>query len=77
MTITITWYQLCGDPQNDLTQRRRQAPWYRQKTTVSYTDMLTALRRELIRQEFYAQGHSTTNYTKIREPQLPSVFMTG
>lgn len=74
MTITITWYQLCGDPQNDLTQRRRQAPWYRQKTTVSYTDMLTALRRELIRSEFHAQAHSMTTNTQIREPQYSSAI---
>ena len=74
MTITIAWYQLCGDPQADLTDRRRQAPWYRQKTSVSYTDMLAALRRELIREEFHAQGHSITTNQQIREPQLPSVL---
>jgi len=74
MTITIAWYQLCGDPQTDLTERRRHAPWYRQKTTVSYTDMLAALRRELIRHEFHAQGHSITTNTKIREPQHPSAL---
>ena len=74
MTITIAWYQLCGDPQTDLTERRRHAPWYRQKTSVSYTDMLAALRRELIRHEFHTQGYSITTHTKIREPQHPSAF---
>jgi hypothetical protein len=74
MTITIAWYQLCGDPQADLTERRRQARWYRQKTTVSYADMLTALRRELIRQEFHAQAHPTTTYPQIREPQHPTAL---
>jgi DDE superfamily endonuclease len=74
MTITIAWYQLCGDPQADLTERRRQAPWYRQKTTVSYQDMLAALRRELIRHEFHAQGHSITTHQQITEPQHPSAF---
>lgn len=72
-TITITWYALHGDPQADLQERRRQAPWYRQKTTISYTDMLAALRRELIRHEFRAQGHPITTTPKIREPQLPSL----
>ena len=52
-TITITWYQLHGNPESDLTERRRTAPWYRQKTTVSYSDMLAALRRELIRHEYW------------------------
>nr|MBA3809374.1 transposase [Solirubrobacterales bacterium] len=74
MTITIAWYQLCGDPQADLQERRRQAPWYRQKTTVSYVDMLAALRRELIRDEYWAQAHPITNHTQIKEPQLPSMF---
>ena len=59
-TITIAWYAVHGDPQADLNERRRQAPWYRQKATISYADMLAALRRELIRHEFWAQAHPTT-----------------
>jgi hypothetical protein len=74
MTITIAWYQLCGDPEADLKERRRHAPWYRQKTSVSYADMLAALRRELIRHEFHAQAHPMTTYRQIREPQLPSAL---
>jgi len=72
-TITITWYALYGDPETDLTERRRQAPWYRQKTTISYNDMLTALRRELIRQDFWAQAHPTTTNTKLTQPQQPPI----
>jgi len=74
MTITIAWYQLCGDPQADLSERRRQAPWYRQKASVSYTDMLAALRRELIRQEFHAQAGSITTHQQITQPQYPSAL---
>ena len=74
MTITIAWYQLCGDPQADLQERRRQAPWYRQKRSVSYADMLAALRRELIRHEFHGQAHPMTTHQQITEPQLPSAF---
>jgi hypothetical protein len=55
-TITITWYAVHGDPQADLNTRRRTSPWYRQKTTISYSDMLAALRHELIRHEFWAQA---------------------
>jgi len=51
-------------------ERRRQGPWYRQKTTISYNDMLTALRRELIRQDFWAQAHQHHN-TKLTNPQPP------
>jgi hypothetical protein len=71
-TITITWYQLHGDPDTDLDQRRRTAPWYRQKTTVSYSDMLAALRRELIRHEFRAQAPPTTTNPKLTQPQTAS-----
>jgi len=77
MTITIAWYQLCGDPQADMIERRRQAPWYRQKSTVSYTDMLAALRRELIRQEFHAQAHPMTTHQQITEPQMPSAIVAA
>jgi len=70
-TITIAWYALHGDPETDLHERRRQAPWYRQKTTISYTDMLAALRRELIRQDFWAQAPPMTTNPKLTQPQQP------
>ena len=70
-TITVTWYAVHGDPQADLHERRRHAPWYRQKTTISYTDMLTALRRELIRQEFWAQAPPMTTTPELTQPQSP------
>lgn len=71
-TITIAWYQLHGDPDTDLDHRRRTAPWYRQKTTVSYTDMLAALRRELIRHEFWTQAPPVTTNSKLTQTQSPS-----
>ena len=71
-TITITWYALHGNPDADLHAHRRTAPWYRQKTTVSYADMLAALRRELIRNEFWAQAPPMTTTPKLTQPQSPS-----
>jgi hypothetical protein len=71
-TITIAWYQLHGDPDADLATRRRTAPWYRHKTTVSYTDMLAALRRELIRHEFWTQAPPMTTNPKLTQTQSPS-----
>jgi hypothetical protein len=70
-TITITWYQLHGNPDADLAARRRTSPWYRHKATVSYTDMLAALRRELIRHEFWTQAPSITTNPKLTQPQSP------
>jgi hypothetical protein len=71
-TITIAWYAIHGDPEADLHERRRQSPWYLQKATISYADMLTALRRELIRHEFWAQAPRTTTNPKLPQPQSPS-----
>jgi hypothetical protein len=76
-TITITWYALHGDPQADLHARRRSAPWYRQKTTVSYTDILAALRRDLIRHDFWAQAPPRTINPKLGDSQEPPMSATG
>jgi hypothetical protein len=50
--IVILWYTLHGDAKEDLDRRLKIAPWYRQKRAPAFTDMLIALRRELIRAEF-------------------------
>jgi len=71
-TITITWYALHGNPEADLHAHRRAAPWYRQKTTISYSDMLAALRRDLIRHEYWAQAPSATTQPQITLAQSPS-----
>ncbi len=71
-TITIAWYAVHGDPEADLAARRRSSPWYRQKTTISYADMLAALRRELIRTEFWAQAHPITTNPELMQAQSPS-----
>ena len=70
-TITIAWYALHGNPQADLDERRRTAPWYRHKSTVSYTDMLAALRRELIRHEYWAQAPAATSQPQITPAPSP------
>lgn len=54
-TLTLVWYALNGDPSADVERHRLRAPWYLQKRTPSFADMLAALRRELIRAEFRAQ----------------------
>jgi hypothetical protein len=73
-TITIAWYALHGDPDADLHARRHAAPWYRQKTTISYADMLAALRRELIRHEYWTQAPATTSTPQITPTRSPSVL---
>jgi hypothetical protein len=74
MTITIAWYALHGDPDADLDARRRAAPWYRQKATISYADMLAALRRGLIRHEYWAQAPCVTTNSQITTAPSPSAL---
>ena len=73
-TITIAWYALHGNPDADLQARRRSAPWYRQKATISYADMLAALRHELIRHEYWAQAPATTSTPQISPAPSPSAL---
>jgi hypothetical protein len=73
-TLTIAWYALHGNPDSDLDARRRQAPWYRQKATISYSDMLAALRHELIRHEYWAQARATTTTPQITRASSPSAL---
>lgn len=42
------WYFEHGDPKADVALARRLAPWYTQKRTPSFADVLDALRRHLI-----------------------------
>jgi hypothetical protein len=44
-TLTVIWYALNGRHHQDVAERRAQSPWFATKTTVSFEDMLTALRR--------------------------------
>jgi len=76
-TITIAWYAVHGDPDSDLEHRRQHSPWYRQKQTVSYTDMLAALRRELIRHEFWSQAPPMTTTPKVTQPLPPPALATA
>jgi hypothetical protein len=70
-TITVAWYQVYGDADRDVRARRRTAPWYRHKQTVSYSDMLVAIRREFIRAEFHAQAPRRPHSPEIAPAQSP------
>lgn len=76
-TLTLVWYALNGDPTADVARRRRTAPWYRQKRSPSFADMLAALRRELILAEFQAQQLRPGFRTKTRLLRTASVAAAG
>jgi DDE superfamily endonuclease len=54
--LVLLWYALNGDADADVARHRKRAPWYSQKRSPSFADMLAALRRELIRAEFRAES---------------------
>lgn len=45
--VVVLWYLNHGDPAEDVTRARDEAPWYLHKRDPSFEDMLAALRREL------------------------------
>jgi hypothetical protein len=53
-SLAVLWYTLHGHPPDTITERRDQAPWYRDKTQPSYLDMIIKLRRVLIAARFRA-----------------------
>lgn len=55
--LTITWYVGCGQPQKDVAEVRKRAPWYRQKTHPSFDDMLFSLQREISSFRLSASPH--------------------
>jgi len=51
-SLTIAWYALNGRAEQDVAHRRKHARWYRHKSTPSYQDMLTSLRRAVIASQY-------------------------
>jgi len=51
-TLTITWYALYGQAEQDVEHRRQRSPWYWQKRFPSYQDMLSSLRRAVIAAQY-------------------------
>ncbi|MER3408661.1 MAG: hypothetical protein C4306_00805 [Thermoleophilia bacterium] len=70
-TIVIAWYTLHGEAEADVEHRRR-APWYRDKRAPATADMLTSLRRELIRARFSPPAGRRLTPTQISQPAQPS-----
>jgi len=50
--VAVTWYATAGRSGHDLSERRRNAPWYTTKTEPSTSDMTALLRRALIAARF-------------------------
>jgi hypothetical protein len=66
-SLAVAWYALNANPAADVERRRRTAPWYAQKRDPSTLDVLSALRRELIRAELQATAARQPRAQQIRQ----------
>jgi hypothetical protein len=66
--LTVTWYAFCGRAEHDVEHRRHHAPWYRQKRSPSYQDMLCGLRRAVIAAQYLPVTPRTLNQGEITNP---------
>ena len=67
-SLTICWYALNGQAEQDVAHRRKRARWYTQKRHPSYQDMLSSLRREMIAAQYLPVTGRTVNPPQISQP---------
>jgi hypothetical protein len=51
--VVVWWYLQHGDSERDIKWAKFIAPWWRQKTTISFGDMLQALRRQMEKEDLW------------------------
>ena len=66
--LTITWYALHGQADQDVQHRRQRARWYTHKRCPSYQDMLSSLRRATIAAQYLPVTPSTPNTQETKRP---------
>jgi len=71
-SLTVAWYALNGEAEQDVRQRRQSAPWYRQKHQPAFADMLVALRREIICAQYLQGLPREGRRAKITQPMPQS-----
>jgi hypothetical protein len=71
-TIAACCYALHGRHDRDVAARRATAPWHTDKTTASSHDILTAIRRDLIRAQFPSQRRRGSSHGQITAGLTPS-----
>jgi hypothetical protein len=70
VSLVVVWYATAGQPDRDLAAHRACAPWYRANQTISFADMLTALRHELLAAQFRASHLVTPILEELLHAQL-------
>jgi hypothetical protein len=69
MSLTIIWYALHGHHPDVVAEHRARAPWYLTKTTPSFADMLSKLRRVIIAAQYHPGRGQTPTPREITQVQ--------
>jgi hypothetical protein len=67
-SLSICWYALNGQADQDVKRRRQRSRWYTQKRFPSYQDMLSSLRRETIAAQYLPVTRRAPNPQQISQP---------
>lgn len=67
-SLTMIWYAHNGEPAADVERRCQLAPWYDTKTDPATADMQTALRRQILTDQFQARTGRNIDPRKITDP---------
>ena len=65
--LVVIWYLKHGEPDDDVAQVKKEAPWYLHKRAPSLYDMLAAVRREIWAARFSAHPVFKRVSENIRE----------
>jgi len=68
--LVVLWYFGNGSAREDVERARRRAPWYREKTEPSFSDMLAALRRHLWAERNFSEPSNEQGSSKINAALL-------
>ena len=74
--LVVVWYLKHGEAEEDVTQVKKEAPWYLHKQTPSFCDMLAGVRRDIWAARFSAHPVFKRVSEKVRE-LLPSWLLAA
>jgi hypothetical protein len=74
--VVVLWYLREGAAKRDVKRAMQRAPWYRQKSTPAFGDMLVALRREAWATRLSAHPHRKGVLAKLRR-LLPDALLAA
>jgi len=67
-SLTVAWYALHGEAEQDVRRRCLSAPWYRQKRRPAFAGTLVALRREIMSAQYTQERPRRGGTAEITHP---------